>query len=992
MRSVTLFAALVCAALVPFRSTAQATLYGLTAAGGNYGVGTLYSVTETGTFTKKLDLFRNEGSNPKGDILLGANGKYYGTTEFGGASGLGTLWQYDPVTGIYTVLHEFTATTGSRPVRGVILTSNGRLTGTCSQGGANGFGCVFDYNTSTSVYSKRADFTGTTGTANGTFPRCRLVQVTSTRVFGVTQNGGVNNRGTIFEFNPTNGAITKRHDFAIGTGSNPYGGVLLASNGRLYGTTLSGGANNVGTLYEFNTTTNLHAKLVDLADATGSSPIGELMQATGGVIYGTTTAGGANTVGVIFSFTITGSVYAVVHHFDNLGGYSSFARMITGSDGFLYGTTNQGGPGADGVIFRFDRLTNNYTVLADLAASGIGQPWGGLMENANGILNGLCLTGGSGLAGGFFRYTIASSSLSVPVAFNYSSGAGPAGRMVRNTNGLFYGMANSGGSTNEGVVFSYDATLNAYTLLKSLGGTNGANPLGTFCEANGKYYGTCSEGGSLSGGTIIEYDPATNTLTKKIDLGTSTGTKPRTGFLKATNGKLYLLTDLGGANGLGTLVEYTPSTNGLVNRRDIAATDGTDPEAELMEANDGLLYGVMSKNGQFSFGTLFSYNTASNSFTKLYDFDGVQGGTPSGQLVQAPNGKLYGTCAESGFFDPGLIFSYNINNGNYNGVHDLLSTEGAASQSSLTLGTDGLLYGTCVEGGANNLGSVFRFNPTTNAVTVLNSFNGTTGQTPLDGLASGVIPAPANISVDIEVFLEGPFDGAGLMNDALRTLPTFPLAEPYAGLGFAHAGGGGGETVSASVLTATGNDAIVDWVFVQLRSNSDNTNVLYTRSALLQRDGDVVDVDGVSPLSFTAPAGNYFVSVRHRNHLGVLSFSAIALASSAVTVDFTDGTTATFGTDAQKIVGAYRVLWTGNVIYDTPLPYMLKYTGINNDRDAILVAVGGTIPTNTVNGYRAEDINLDGVTKYTGTANDRDPILVNVGGSIPTATRAEQLP
>ena len=989
MRSTTLLATWLCAALLPLASIAQTTFHGLTAAGGDYGVGSIYTMTEAGVFTKKLDLFRYEGSNPKGDILRGNNAKYYGTTEFGGANGVGTLWEYAPATGIYTVLHDFTTATGARPVRGIILTTNGRLTGTCSEGGANSLGCVFDYNTTTSTYTKRADFTGA---VNGSFPRSRLVQVTSTRVFGVTQTGGTNGRGVLFEFNPTSGAVTVRHHFAIGTGSNPYSGVLLASNARLYGTTLSGGATNAGTIYEFNTTSNVHTKLVDLAVATGSAPIGELMQATGGTIYGTTTAGGSTSVGVIFSFVIAGNVYTPVHDFDNLGGYSSFGRLITGTDGFLYGTTNQGGPGGDGVLYRFDRITNTYTMLADLAASGIGSPWGGVLEDANGVLNGLCNVGGSGQSGALFRYTISSSTMNVALPFNFSSGAGPNGRLVRNTNGLFYGVANTGGSANQGVVFSYNTTLNTYTLLKNLGGLDGSNPLGTLCEANGKYYGTCSEGGTLSGGTIFEFDPATNIFTKKIDLSATTGSTPRTGFLKATNGKLYLLTTADGTNNLGTLLEYTPATNTVVKRRDLATTDGTNPEAELMQASDGLLYGVLSENGAFGSGTLFSFDPVSNAFAKLYDFDGVQGGTPLGRIVQAPNGKLYGTCAENGFFDPGLIYSWNIGTATYTEERAFLAAEGAASASNLVVGTDGNLYGTCVEGGASNLGSVFRFNPTSNALNVLQSFSGANGQTPLDGLASDVIPAPANISVDIEVFLEGPFDGVGQMNDALRLLPTFPLTEPYTTLGFTHVGGGGGETVAASVLTTSGSNAIVDWAFVQLRSGADNTNVVYTRSALVQRDGDVVDVDGTSALTFAAPAGNYFVSVRHRNHLAALTLNTVALSSSPVTIDLTDGSTATFGTNAQKVVGAFRVLWTGNVVRDSPAPFLLKYTGTNNDRDPILVAVGGTIPTNTVSGYASEDITLDGITKYTGTANDRDPILVNVGGSIPTATRAEQLP
>lgn len=83
-----------------------------------------------------------------------------------------------------------------------------------------------------------------------------------------------------------------------------------------------------------------------------------------------------------------------------------------------------------------------------------------------------------------------------------------------------------------------------------------------------------------------------------------------------------------------------------------------------------------------------------------------------------------------------------------------------------------------------------------------------------------------------------------------------------------------------------------------------------------------------------------------------------------------------------------RVLWTGNAVPDA----QLKYTGTSNDRDPILVAVGGTLPTNTVAGYWPTDVNMDGTVKYTGTGNDRDPVLVNVGGSVPTNVRMKQLP
>ena len=94
------------------------------------------------------------------------------------------------------------------------------------------------------------------------------------------------------------------------------------------------------------------------------------------------------------------------------------------------------------------------------------------------------------------------------------------------------------------------------------------------------------------------------------------------------------------------------------------------------------------------------------------------------------------------------------------------------------------------------------------------------------------------------------------------------------------------------------------------------------------------------------------------------------------------------GADAAVNVAGSWCLWSGDVTHDGEV----MYTGTNNDRDPILVAIGGVLPTNTAGGYSTADINLDGVVKYVGPGNDRDPILVNVGGTLPTATRQAQLP
>jgi hypothetical protein len=178
---------------------------------------------------------------------------------------------------------------------------------------------------------------------------------------------------------------------------------------------------------------------------------------------------------------------------------------------------------------------------------------------------------------------------------------------------------------------------------------------------------------------------------------------------------------------------------------------------------------------------------------------------------------------------------------------------------------------------------------------------------------------------------------------------------------------------------------------VELRDPFTPSTVVATCSGLVRRDLRVVAQDGKSPISFPVPAGNYYVAIRHRNHLGCMTAAPIALGTASPNlVLFADPTAPMYGTGARKtlIPGYVDALWMGNVVNN----HNLKYTGSGNDRDPILVKVGSTVPTNTVSGYNVEDCNLDGVVKYTGSGNDRDPILLNVGNTTPNNVRVEQMP
>ena len=130
-----------------------------------------------------------------------------------------------------------------------------------------------------------------------------------------------------------------------------------------------------------------------------------------------------------------------------------------------------------------------------------------------------------------------------------------------------------------------------------------------------------------------------------------------------------------------------------------------------------------------------------------------------------------------------------------------------------------------------------------------------------------------------------------------------------------------------------------------------------------------------------------FIAMREKQRHAIHPVPFLFAGSNEL-IDLSTSASTTFGNNATVFAGGKYCLWTGDVTHDGTI----KYTGAGNDRDRILAAIGGVVPTSTVNGYLMEDVNLDGVVKYTGAANDRDLILLNIGGVVPTITRMAQLP
>jgi hypothetical protein len=248
-----------------------------------------------------------------------------------------------------------------------------------------------------------------------------------------------------------------------------------------------------------------------------------------------------------------------------------------------------------------------------------------------------------------------------------------------------------------------------------------------------------------------------------------------------------------------------------------------------------------------------------------------------------------------------------------------------------------------------------------------------------------------------KAFLSGPYDAnTGLMTDSLRTKGLLPLSTPYgSGIytsGYTSVNNISTETTTSAVLAVTGNNAIVDWVFVQIRSKADSSIVLGTRSALIQRDGDIVDMDGTSSLKFADfLPDNFFVSVKHRNHIGIMTANKYALSLTANCIDFTTTSTPLFVQPGKKgnpapltgptrIQNGVRTLYAGNCNISTALTRrFITYNVLTtSDRNELYVVTGGT---NTLNGYSVYDMDMNGFARFNGLFPDRNVILSNCAGS-----------
>lgn len=341
------------------------------------------------------------GSAPNSGLTEGTDGNYYGTTTYGGANNLGTIYRITPA-GAQTVLYSFRggASDGQYPASGLELGDDGVFYVTTTAGGAFG---------------------------KGTF-------------FRITQSGA----GTLlYSFGGS------------GSGAEPQGLTLL-DDGNFYGTTTSGGAHGLGTVFKI-TASGVHTVLYSFKPGTdGQLPAAGLSPSPGGQLYGVTFYGGANGVGTLYRINPDGTGYASLYSFGASAVDGSYPGVkLRQANGDLYGSTGGGGTAGFGTVFKYSPATGATTVIHSFAGAPTdpAYPSSRLRVGPDGNLYGVSYYGGYFDGGAFFRMTLAGD---VTTLYSFSvgeGGLGPNSSLLLSASGEFYGTTVLGGPTNNGTIY-----------------------------------------------------------------------------------------------------------------------------------------------------------------------------------------------------------------------------------------------------------------------------------------------------------------------------------------------------------------------------------------------------------------------------------------------------------------------------------------------------------------------------------------------------------
>lgn len=758
---------------------AQPRLYGLSPLGGDV-FGTIYSTDISGRDLKQAYSFKgNPGAFPYFVKLCDGNdGKLYGLTSQGGRYGNGVLFSYDTTSGEYQNLMDFDGQNfGSIPRGSLTLASNGKLYGMCNQGGLNGYGTIFVWDIQSKQMTKLHDFDGT---ATGRFPFSYLMQASNGSLYGMCYQGGLYNEGVLFEYDILNDTVVKHVDFDGSIkGRNPYGSLMQASNGALYGMTYQGGSLNFGTFFSFEPGTNVFAVKFDFNGSDlGSNPYGTPLESSNGQIYALTYLGGNGNFGTIIEYDpVLDTCYKRYDFTGGIGGRNPYGELSE-YNGSLYALLPFGGLNNSGLILSYNTSNQQTRKEIDLPGSVNGfNPFGSLTLCDN-VFYGCTYQGGVFASGVLFKYQPGGNKYSKILDLNSAhDGAQPYGGLYKARNGKYYGLTYEGGKNNAGVLFEYDIEQSVYKVKAEFNGPlTGKNPYGSLCEAyDNALYGYCYQGGSSNYGTIFKYDWNLDTLTIVRSLDDFVlGRNPYGSMVLAPDSQLYGMVSFGGTDDFGVIIQYNPSTDVLTPVYEFKDSTGTIPFGALTVYDSVTLYGCTYQGGNNDLGVLFKFDIRNFQYTVIHHFDGSTGSFPQGKLLlDTTDSTLFGTAQAGGLNFNGVLFSYQPSTSTFKVRKHLgLFTEKSPS-GQLMMNSQGWIVGTTRLGGADNKGVVFAYQPGIDSLIGASYFDGINGQNPSGELVEFCLPSRASLKMSACYQMMSPsgkyvWTQNGLYNDTIK--------------------------------------------------------------------------------------------------------------------------------------------------------------------------------------------------------------------------------
>jgi uncharacterized repeat protein (TIGR03803 family) len=351
--------------LAGFTIDVAGNLYGTASSGGSSGAGVVFKLKTSGQETVLHNFTGGaDGANPQASLILDKAGNLYGTTNAGGISNAGTVFEVTR-TGKERVLHTFAGgADGANPIAGLAIDKAGNLYGTTSAGGSSGKGTVYMLSVPTvtgGAWTEKVLHSFGTGT-DGKIPVAGVTLDTSGNLYGTTSAGGAYGYGTVFQLKRSATSWTENilHNFALGSdGGIPYAGLVLDSKGTVYGAATEGGggsASGGGTVFELtHTGSSWRFTVLYALPGWGISGTFRNLLLVSGKIYATTHCDGNYSSGTVYELTPAGGTWTYNSLYVFTGGVDglfSFSNLVADNAGNLYGTTVYGGSQGAGVAFK----------------------------------------------------------------------------------------------------------------------------------------------------------------------------------------------------------------------------------------------------------------------------------------------------------------------------------------------------------------------------------------------------------------------------------------------------------------------------------------------------------------------------------------------------------------------------------------------------------------------------------------------------------------